>query len=87
MSFLRQVAYLFDETISGFGLDLAYGVMAHRLGLKAGVVFDVRAQHLKPIDTTDGAYYDYMRSNGINPKLELWRLIEEYDPSYEIKPI
>ncbi|MEP2027451.1 MAG: hypothetical protein ABJI96_01940 [Paracoccaceae bacterium] len=86
MDFLRQIAHLFDETISGFGLDLAYGVMAHRLGLNAGVIFDVRARHLKPIDTTGGAYYDYMRSNGINPKLELWHLIETYEPSLDIKP-
>jgi len=87
MAFLRQIAPLFDETISGFGLDLAYGEEIRRHGLKAGVVFDVRARHLKPIDTTDGAYYDYMRSNGINPKLELWRLIETYEPSFDIKPV
>lgn len=87
MEFLRQIAPLFDETISGFGLDLAYGVEAHTQGRRAGVIYDVRARHLKPIDTTDGAYYDYMRSNGINPKLELWRLIETYNPSLEIKPV
>ncbi len=87
MEFLTKIAPVFDRTISGFGLDLAYGEIARNLGLDVGVLFDVRAQHLKPIDTADGAYYDYMRNSGINPKLELWQLIEEYNPSLEIKAI
>ncbi len=87
MSFLRSILPLFERTISGFGLDLAYGELAKKAGLKCGVVFDVRAHHLKPIDTNEGAYYDYMRSSGINPKLELWQLIEEYQPDLDIKAI
>ena len=34
--------------------------------------------HERKIDDKGGAYYNYMRQNGINPKFELWRIIQKY---------
>ncbi len=85
--FLLDAADVFDHSISGFGLDMALGKIAQSKDRKAGVVYSVRAQHLQPINPSSGPYYDYMRNHGINPKLELWNLIQQYQPDYEIKAI
>jgi len=85
--FLLSNQSLFEETVSGFGLDLALGRVAAREGLEVGVIYDVKAKHHKPINQSTGAFYDYLRSFGINSKLELWRLIEKYSLDTEIKAL
>jgi len=68
---------LFGRSVSGFGLDLAIGQRAQELGENNIAVLDeVVAEHLKPIDTDGGALYSYLRSAGINPKAELWNLVQ-----------
>jgi hypothetical protein len=85
--FLLSNQSLFEETVSGFGLDLALGRVAAQDELEVGVIYDVKAKHLKPINQSTGAFYDYLRSFGINSKLELWRLIEKYSLDTEIKAL
>jgi hypothetical protein len=84
VSLLNTLAPLFDQTISGFGLDFAMGAEARKLGLQTGIIYDVRADHLSPISESAGAYYTYMRANGIHPKLELWRLLQKRNLEREI---
>ncbi len=66
----------FKESVSGFGLDLLWGQRVTEAGGRIGVVDSVTARHAKPIDETGGAYYTYLRSCQINPKAELWRLMQ-----------
>lgn len=87
MPFLMSTQEIFDQSVSGFGIDLALGKAAASAGFKAGVVFDVRVKHLKPIDDAGGTYYEFMRNNGINPKLELWKLVTDYDCDLDIKAL
>ena len=68
----------FMMSVSGFGLDLLLAKLTEQHGLTAAVVDDIVARHEKPIDQAGGAYYEYLREQGINSKLELWRLIEIY---------
>ncbi len=85
--FLLNSRHFFEETISGFGLDLTLGKVAAQEGLKVGVIYDVKAKHLRPINQSSGAFYNYLRSFGINSKLELWRLIQKYTLDTEIKAL
>ena len=78
-SALRQVARTFAQSVSGFGLDLAWGKLIHDAGGKIAVLDDVVATHARPVDQTDGAYYAYLRRHMINAKSELWVLLKDYD--------
>ncbi|MDA8586380.1 hypothetical protein N9L47_08940 [Rhodobacteraceae bacterium] len=78
-SALRNVAPTFDKSVSGFGLDLAWGKIVSDAGGKIAVLDDVLATHARPVDQTGGAYYSYLRRHMINAKSELWTLLEDYD--------
>lgn len=76
---LRRVAWTFGETISGFGVDLLWGqtLAVEREAGRIAVIGDVLARHEKAIDDVGGAFYAFMASNEINPKLELWMVMSE----------
>jgi len=78
----------FGRSISGFGLDL---LMASRVatpdGANIAIVDDIVVDHLKPVDDASGAYYRLLRSRMINPKAELWRLVEEHELETSIREI
>lgn len=76
---LRKVAQTFAQSVSGFGLDLAWGKIIRDSGGKIAVLDDVVATHARPVDQTDGAYYSYLRRHLINAKAELWTLMNDYD--------
>ena len=76
---LRTVAPTFVQSVSGFGLDLAWGKLVRDARGKIAVLDDVVATHARPVDQTDGAYYSYLRRHMINPKSELWVLLNDYD--------
>lgn len=76
---LRMLAPSFSESVSGFGLDLLWGKRVAEAGGKAAIIDKVQAAHRKPIDDGQGAYYAYLRANMINPKAELWHLIQSHD--------
>ena len=67
----------FSKSVSGFGLDFEISVYLRSLGMKCGVIDAVGVGHNEPIDEHGGAYYRFMRTLGINHKLELYRAIRE----------
>ena len=76
---LEQVAPTFGRSISGYGLDLAWGKIVRAAGGRIAVLDDVVATHARAVDHGGGAYYSYLRRHLINPKAELWVLAEDYD--------
>ena len=78
-SAIRRVAPTFAQSVSGFGLDLAWGKLIRDAGGTIAVLDDVVATHARPVDQTDGAYYSYLRRHMINAKSELWVLLNDYD--------
>ncbi len=76
---LRQVAPTFGRSVSGYGLDLAWGRILGNAGGKIAVLDDVVATHERAVDHGGGAYYSYLRRHLINPKAELWALLKDYD--------
>jgi hypothetical protein len=76
---LEKAGWTFGRSVSGFGVDLLLGhEIVDRLGRKAGVVGSVIATHEKVIDDRGGQFYNYMRSIGINPKYELWVIMNDF---------
>lgn len=67
----------FGRSVSGFGLDFACSEMIRSAGWKCGVIDAITAEHVEAIDEKGGAYYEFMRELGINPKLELFQTIQE----------
>lgn len=62
---------LFAGSVSGFGLDFACSTAVRDRGWSCGVIDDVQFGHPDAIDEAGGAYYEFMRTIGINQKLEL----------------
>lgn len=76
---LALVSPSFAASVSGFGLDLAWGRLVADAGGKIAVLDEVAATHARPVDQSGGAYYSYLRRHMINPKAELWVLLQDYD--------
>ena len=76
---LSLVSPSFASSVSGFGLDLAWGKLVAEAGGKIAVLDEVAATHARPVDQSGGAYYSYLRRHLINPKAELWVLLKDYD--------
>ncbi len=76
---LQAIGPYLGESISGFGLDLLWGKLVAEYGGRIGVLNNIIAAHESEIDEKGGAYYAFMRANMINPKTELWRLIQHFD--------
>ena len=72
---LFSCAALFEQNISGYGLDFMFSEQIRRAGGRCGVIDTVGVRHEAPIDEQDGAYYRQMRALGINYKLELYAAI------------
>lgn len=72
---LQLCAPLFSKTVSGFGLDYACSRTVRAEKWRCGVIDAVAAQHLDKIDERGGSYYQFMRSIGINQKLELYETL------------
>lgn len=68
---LAACAPLFGRSVSGFGLDFACSIAIRDRGWSCGVVDAVQADHPDAIDESGGSYYEFMRSIGVNQKLEL----------------
>ena len=76
---LSWVAPSLSRSVSGFGLDLAWGKIVRDAGGRVAVLDDVSATHARPVNQAGGAYYRYLRRHMINPKAELWLLLKDYD--------
>jgi len=72
---LAACALLFRGSVSGFGLDVACSRTVRDQGWACGVIDAVQVGHPDPIDESGGSYYEFMRANDINQKLELWEEI------------
>lgn len=84
---LRAFLPSFSLSISGFGLDLLVGQQVRARGGRCAVVDTVQMSHHAAIDQSGGAYYEYLRSHGINSKYELWQLIQRFELGLEISEI
>ena len=63
--------HLFSQTISGWGLDIALGkLVAEKLNGRAVIIDDIIAQHTKPIDVENGAFYRMLHHALIYPQIE-----------------
>lgn len=74
---LGLCAPAFGRSVSGFGLDFCYSETVRGAGMTCGVVDAVAAEHFEAIDERGGRYYQFMRSLGINHKLELFQTIRD----------
>ena len=68
---------IFGKSVSGFGLDFNCSETVRKAGWKCGVIDAVAAEHIDLIDEQGGAYYEFMRTLGINQKFELFQTIKE----------
>lgn len=75
---LGWVSQTLGQSVSGFGLDLVWGHIVSEQGGRIAVLDDVSATHARPVDQSGGAYYRYLRRNGLNAKAELWTLLRTY---------
>lgn len=77
---LTRLAWTFSETVSGFGVDLLWGhtLDQDRDAGRILLIGDVLAQHMKPIDDVGGAFYRFMAEHNINPKYELWMMMQRH---------
>ncbi len=76
---LAEVGWAFSESISGFGVDLLLGHGMAQKGMnRAAVIGSVVARHEKKIDDKGGEFYNFLRRKNINPKLELWFIMNRF---------
>lgn len=84
--FLVEMLHSFDMSISGWGLDLYWG---HHLGerWRAGIVDEFLMRHTNPSDHDAGAFYQYLRSMGVDPRQEMASMLGRVGlTAYEAKP-
>jgi hypothetical protein len=81
---LDWIAPTFGASVSGFGLDLAWGRIVRDRGGRVAVLDDVRATHERPVDQSGGSYYSYLRRHGINAKAELWTTIQAHGADRDV---
>ncbi len=69
---LQAGGYLFGHSVSGWGLDFAFGdLVARHFGPGRVAVLDaVSFLHPKPIDVVQGAYYRMLHAHQISPLVE-----------------
>ena len=84
--FLREMLHSFDLSVSGWGIDIYWG---HKLTgrWKAGIVDEFLMRHTSPSDHQTGAFYQYLRSIGVDPYLEMRAILRLIGiDSYDAKP-
>jgi hypothetical protein len=76
---LTAAAQVFEDSISGWGLDLATGkLVGEQFGTRAAVFDTVIAEHRKPIDPVSGGLYKMLLKEHIYPRLEYHYIVEKY---------
>jgi hypothetical protein len=77
---LERVGWVFAETVSGWGTDLALGpaVRAAFGPESVGVVGSVAVRHARPVDTRSGAFYAFLRRYGVDPAHEANRVVADF---------
>jgi hypothetical protein len=85
-SILRSGRFLFNQSISGWGIDVALSKLVSAEN-KVAVIDDVVARHVKPINVEGGAFYEMLHRACIYPEIELTHLQRIYGVSrtfYEV---
>lgn len=72
------------QSVSGFGLDLVWGKIVSAKGGRIAVLDEVAATHARPVDQAGGAFYGYLRRNGINAKAELWLMLTRHGADRDV---
>jgi hypothetical protein len=75
---LGMVKELVGQSISGWGFDAAFSVMAQQQGVSAAVVDEVIARHQKAVNADIGAYYQMLHQAQIYPEIEFTHLQKKY---------
>ncbi|MBI4691724.1 MAG: DUF707 domain-containing protein [Nitrospirae bacterium] len=71
--------HLFHQSISGYGIDLAFGeTVRKKLGTKPAVIDAVSVRHTKEIDQFSGKFYTMLRDASISPMDELYHMQRLY---------
>lgn len=84
---LALCAPLFDESVSGFGTDFACSHAVRERGWQCGILDAVGVGHFSIIDEKGGSYYEFMRSLGVNQKLELYHSIARIGRNPEFRTL
>jgi hypothetical protein len=85
--FLKEMLHSFDLSISGWGLDIYWG---HHLGQRwtAGIVDEFLMRHTVPSDHDTGAFYEYLRTIGVDPYEDMKRILNMIGiNTYIAKPV
>jgi len=76
---LMHGIHLFHQSISGYGIDLAFGeIVRRKLGTKPAVIDAVAVRHTKKIDQLSGKFYTMLRDASISPMDELYHMQRLY---------
>ena len=76
---LQECGWVFAEGVSGWGVDFLLGAaVRERFGNTIALIGDVVARHETPIDTTNGAFYSYLRAHGIEATTEAGSIASRY---------
>ena len=74
---LKKCVKTFSESISTWGLDYAWSSLISESDM--AVIDNHSISHYGKPDLKGGAFYQYLASIGINPKVELWKLRFRYN--------
>jgi hypothetical protein len=76
---LQAGAWVFGTSVSGYGTDLLLSSYLSRThSMDCFVIGQVVAHHERQIDKTNGSFYRYLRTQSIDPLLELALIQEQY---------
>jgi hypothetical protein len=77
---LERIGWVFAEAVGGWGTDLLLGPAARAAfgPDSVGVVGSVAVRHIRPVDTTNGALYAFLRRNGIDPAHEANQIVADF---------
>lgn len=74
---LKKCLVTFSDSISTWGLDFSWSRIL--TGNDIGVIDSYPITHEDKPDLTGGAFYRYLASIGVNPRVELWKMRFKYN--------
>jgi hypothetical protein len=85
---LEQFAWVFGESVSGWGVDLLLGQKVREVyGNTVALLADIVCEHLRKVDQVGGSFYLYMSSQGIAPSIEMGRIAIKYGVNDKINGV
>ncbi|MEH6552260.1 MAG: DUF707 domain-containing protein [Pseudomonadales bacterium] len=74
---INKTIQTFDETISGWGMDLVWPLLVPDKSI--GVIDLCVMRHTAPMDAVNGPFYQYLKSIGVHPIIELEGICKKYN--------